>query len=111
MAEEAVIEQRLAVIGEDNDEAVVIDAHPLQAGDQLADQPVVIGDGVPVGPLDPFLVARIDGTAGNRLAVYQLGHAPMVIRKMRSLEVHVEKGRTTPRVRLDRKSTRLNSSH
>src|SRR3546814_20557219 len=96
MAEEAVIEQRLAVIGEDNDEAVVIDANPLQAGDQLADQPVVIGDGVPVGPLDSFLVASIAGTAENRLAVDQLGNAPMVARKSgvsgKSVSVRVDIG-------------------
>ena len=53
VAEKAVVEQGFAMIGGDHDQAVVEHAEPAQPRQQRADQPVVIGDGVPVGARRP----------------------------------------------------------
>ena len=60
VAEEAVVEQQLAMVGGDHHQRVVEHAQPPQPGDQRADQPVVIGDRVPIGAGGPVAIGGAD---------------------------------------------------
>ena len=76
VAEEAVVEQRFAMVGGDDDHAVVEHAEPLAAAPISArDQPVVIGDRVPVGARDPVAIGGADLAARDRLARQDPVHA------------------------------------
>ena len=90
VAEEVVVKERFAMVGNDHDGGPAVDAEVFEALYHGADGLVRHGDGVPVGGFEPCAVGLADLGAWNGPVVGQRGHAGVAVRKMGGLEVDVK---------------------
>jgi len=87
MAEEAVLEQGLAVIAGNDQHGVLPHAHRFQLGDQPAQRGVGMRDRVPVGPLQRRAVVLVDVAAFQGRLGEAVRNGVVVIGEVRRLEI------------------------
>ena len=104
MAEEAVLEQRFAVIAGDDQHRILPHAQCFQLRDQPAQRGVGMRDRIPVGPLQRRAVALVDLVAFQRGGGEAVRDGVVVIGKVRRLEIEVDELRRLPRCGLAERS-------
>tara|TARA_R100000049_G_scaffold793_1_gene1734 strand:+ start:2140 stop:3369 length:1230 start_codon:yes stop_codon:yes gene_type:complete len=97
MAEEAVLEQGLAMIAGDDQHGVLPHAHRFQLRNQPAQRGVGVRDRVPVGPLQRLAIVFGDLAAFQRGVGEAVRDGVVVIGEVRRLEIEIDELRRLPR--------------